>query len=324
MLFILLYFIIHDVSSLENDCSLKGKRLIIIGDSTSRFEYEQLAYDQLHLHHNFSVKFPNPMNIAIYKNFTSETLPPQFYIKSNVSCPNQSPTTSKWGPLMRYNHFFFKQYELSDASPGSTEHYTERFENRIINLGSKSFIAYFQYFGGLHGGLRGSIDLNVLQKFGLDGKQPDKDSNVCEAGTNRPHAWKLDFAAFLNTTVSYRPTHLVFHVGFWFQPNIWSNDVIEAYAVAGARYAKVTGAKLYWKTHPLPSKTEFPWITRLNDATKVFLAHGWKLYDAAKIAKRNNFTFPDRIHLELKSNTILTQEFMKNIICVDENEDKNK
>lgn len=101
------------------------QRVVLIGDSTSRYEYEQLAHSLQGDEAMLSALPFNPLDVEVYYRippFGNESRLPAWALKQPPTPPGcrTQPTKSKWAGVMRYTHGLLRKHELCDCSPGPT------------------------------------------------------------------------------------------------------------------------------------------------------------------------------------------------------------
>ena len=102
---------------------LRGKRIVLIGDSTSRYEYAQLALSLLGA--DSAQMSPNPLDVSVFYRIpprgNESTLMPK-WARSTLKSPGcpAYETQSKWASIMRYLHGMIGDLEICDCSPGPT------------------------------------------------------------------------------------------------------------------------------------------------------------------------------------------------------------
>jgi hypothetical protein len=299
---------------------MRQRRLVFLGDSLTRYEYEALAH--LILETKFPENMPHPMSLSLFTSKSGQKELAKYWTDPNISKDCHSyPQQSKWGPTMRYNHDFLRLHEVCDCSPGGTECCDQRFENRVVHLANNSFLAYFQFLGGLYGGFKGSLDLQSVHNFAVNGIHPNDTTFPCPAGVARPHTWAMPFPEFLQQLIPFKPTHVIFNTLNWIRThnNPYKKSTFVSYAVAGQKFSALVGAQMYWRVDPVLHHQP-DWM---KEAVSIFETHGWILLNAAYILQNSNLTtrrhretlFADDKHLTIPANNFIVNTFMDQHVC---------
>ena len=236
---------------------LRGKRIVLIGDSTSRYEYAQLALSLLGA--DSAQMSPNPLDVSVFYRIpprgNESTLMPE-WARSTLKSPGcpAYETQSKWASIMRYLHGMIGDLEICDCSPGPTLCCRERFENRVFRFSDRGndagSLAYFNLYGD-QVPVRGSLGLHHIAAFATDGSRPTHEQFPCPVGVARNSTWEYPVDKLLNRLHILRPTHLVLNMGLWVfdeHENAWWHAI----ASAGRRLQHRFGTTLLWRTHPRP------------------------------------------------------------------------
>ena len=297
---------------------LAGKRILIIGDSTSRYEYLSLAY--LAEYGMFAegnnvtcsssgVRGPNPIFEGLV---TSSRAAPdvarcimeglQWSTASNGTAfdpaiPGSCSTgQDRWIRYYKYTSSMLNGGEACDCyrshiSKGSA------IENRAFRRSSIS-ITYVQWFGKVMDP-HGSRSLTLLDRGGSGA-----DGRICPTGWGSNWTWRCRLDHCLQAEVyELRPTHLFMSVGYWKNPANFST-FLNSVANASAYLRRTLGTEVFWRTTPGPRHGAKPWNP---DATtlEMFSRSGIRIWDAknavSELQERRKLedgvVFADGIHL---------------------------
>lgn len=301
---------------------LNGKRIVIIGPSTSKFDYLTLAYyaeygtwpSQDTVLHGAGAWGPNPLDEGTCQRNTAN-MPPQV---PKFGC--QSPTPYGSETCHRYTNSMFNGHEACDCYEFGTwsqalDLYNST-ENRVY-INGNTMISYFQYMGDAIPP-RGTFDISPLLK-----QPPQPIQQPCAVG-QFPGTWQWSqtLPDFLRNVIKYaNPTHVVLSASFWtiVPQNIafWA-DV----AAAGAEAVAASGGQVIWKTTPQRIHESMPY--RYNsprvDMTP-FGQNGWKVFPAGQIVQTfqgvwpNDAVFYDFAHLRPAAECHMMQALMAAHVC---------
>jgi len=259
---------------------LQDDRVIFIGDSVSRYDYEQIAH--ILKQTNLSAVPANPLDAEVFHNIPPEGKDTKLLEEINSFVPESRTldkeckayaTQSKWAIIMRYNHFLLGSNELCDCSPGPTLCCDGRFENHILRTSTGGYLAYLQLLGDRQGVL-GSTTTDNFINFALHGVHPNM---PCPAGVARSPTWKMTPSEVLRDFVpQLRPNVVVLNMFHWIRSRQHDTPANRAWweEIAKSTNGFKGGAHLYWRVTSDSSGKTLP--SFVHD---MFRAHGWALFD---------------------------------------------
>ena len=287
---------------------LQDDRVVFIGDSTSRYDYEQLAH--ILQQTNLSAVPANPLDVKVFYKIPPSGNDTRLLEEMNSFMPEPDSvdkgcrayaTQSKWAIIMRYNHFLLRSNELCDCSPGPTLCCKGRFENHIYRTSMHGYLAYLSLLGDQQG-VSGSLPVDNLVDFALRRVRPNVS---CPAGVARSPTWNMAPSEVLRDLVpQLRPNVVVLNMFHWIYSRdqdtpsnrVWWKEI--ATSTRGLQ-----GARLYWRvTSDSRGKTLSSFVHDM------FTAHGWALFDVHGYIRNMSETnyassfVSDGLHLNVRAN----------------------
>jgi len=301
---------------------LAGKRIVLIGPSTSKMDYLTLAFfaeygrwpSEEQIFFGAGEWGPNVLNEG---GISHAPMP------ASVTTPVHKPGCIPGGhgeTYMRYTNYVLNGHEACDCYEfgtwvGPVDMYNST-ENRIY-INGDTMISYFQWFGDVVPP-RGTFDVSSL--LATPAKPPA--SIPCPIG-QFPGQWSWaktvkDF--LLGVVKQSRPTHLVLSASFW-PINPANTQMWAEIADAGVQAVMDTKGQVIWRT--TPQRTDFPanaYNSPRVDMTN-FVNKGWKLFPAQHIVQQfQGFQHPSSVfydfaHLRPGSQCFLSQSFLQTHVC---------
>ena len=313
---------------------LQTRRVVLVGDSTSRYEYEQIAH--LFLGTDTSALAVDPIDVwmdvtRLPQWARNVPVPPAncdaFAIERNGSKRPLSQLENPATSAFMYRQGMLKKREVAcDCSPGSPGTIANGFQNRVFTFGNGGFMAYFQLRGDMLP-VSGTVSLQHLMRAGSEGVALTPHEMPCPVGVERPATWQHPPDKLLAELVAMRPTHVILNMGHWvFSPKMRPAQYWHRIAIAAHALRQQFGTTLLWRTHPLPKdrppKRPFLKEENFRAATEIFLENGWQLYDAAGFVAAWQGSAPnsaafnprDNVHLGVAANEALSR-FLLRTLC---------
>jgi len=297
---------------------LAGKKVVMVGTSTLRYEYLTLAYfaeygswpsDGKSINFGYPTQRLGPTPLNEQEVLWSTQLPWEA-TSPRTATPGCLRDDLKWESFYRYSNLVYNGHEVCDCYRYGNE-YGNTTENRMYTSASGDFkLTYFQWWGQQsvpHG-------MAPVEVFTAPGTQWP----TCPAGEGKPFQWQMPTVDFIQNIVStLAPTHLIINADWWpieqLPPVFWTQ-----LAAAGVHAVSTTGGKAFLKNAPAKLGARQP---NYVDPTP-FAQSGWHMYDAAGIVSEIQGTWPNEavffdeyMHLTPAANVHLVSRFVQNFLC---------
>lgn len=315
---------------------MKGKRIVLIGPSTSMYDYFALTffaeYGRWPVDHTVFVgpegaqEGPNPLTMGL-RGWNKFILPKGLDTSPDIAGCRKGDH-EVWN---RYTNFMLNGHEVCDVhckgkwnGPYDSSNWTQ---NRIYTKGD-TMISFFQWLGDVVPP-RGSFDVSPALEI-----PPRAVAQKCPPGQFQGDwEWKMDAATFITKVVKQsRPTHLVISAAAWPVSKL-TQEFWSSLANAGVEAVSDTGGKVYWRTTPRASYATDMYVasavpkdtsqmtadaidnqrTRNHDSanpadiidTSLFTSRGWDIFDAKLIIEMHQHFRSQKNPTEGRDNAFL-------------------
>lgn len=299
---------------------LTDKRIVLIGDSTIRYQYLTLAYfAEYGTWPPGQLGNPSPLWEGSLKNNTiSQNL---MTSKSAIKCLTDDSLKTqqnfkRWLMFYSFTNSLFNGHETCDCYRSRT---IDSVENRVY-VNNDSFVGYFQYWGDC-----------ALPRGNMS---PDQRLQ-CAPGICCSRTWEYRLEDFAKRLRAYQPTHLLFNIGLWHGKALSCSrkrkgsryahkSFLKAFASAVRRELPTLKMKI-WRTTPVRLSTQ----AQKSFTNKYFgldisplVKLGWTVHDAFSIANvlqgtsSEDAIFADYSHLSPAGNVALGKELLSDMCVV--------